>query len=421
MIEKKLYKIVAACVIIMFLFPIYKIGKTTSFKLDWLFTKAIVFILLLSFERLIRVKLYRQLFVILILISIGYILSNYVGGSLYAWNSNYGFPIYIGIIDRVSVFVFFSFIVYKNIYSFKDLKKLISIVFLLALIFGIAQFFDLFNSKEIALKYYLDAESVQGYNFLKFNRILGVAPAIITWGGLCVLICHYFLFVEESKLFKYIGVVFAILNVLVSGSRAAITSLFISLVLIYIIKAVLIDKKLGSFLKIMSGLSIAFFGAFFLFKTYMPLQLEFLLKRFDRAEAALTTQGRGSQMSYFRELFAKKPIGIFIGTGDQAIKEYGYLEVDYAYLFVAYGVFSFILHYTLLYLLLKKAYKLRYLNNRLFLFIWGSTIGYLIFSFGFFFFKELYTGMVFWWVNGAVLGYLWVLKKQNDVYIKKHI
>src|SRR5699024_2437681 len=117
--------------------------------------------------------------------------------------------------------------------------------------------------------------------------------------------------------------------------------------------------------------------------------------------------------SYFRELLAKKPIGIFIGTGDQAIKEYGYLEVDYAYLFVAYGVFSFVLHYTLLYLLLKKAYKLRYLNNRLFLFIWGSTIGYLIFSFGFFFFKELYTGMVFWWVNGAVLGYLWVLKKQN--------
>src|SRR5699024_7962299 len=142
------------------------------------------------------------------------------------------------------------------------------------------------------------------------------------------------------KLLKYIGVVFAILNVLVSGSRAAITSLFISLILIYIIKAVVIDKKFGFFLKIMSGLSIDFLGAFFIFKTYMPLQLEFLLKRFDRAEAALTTQGRGSQMSYFRELFAKKPIGIFIGTGDQAIKEYGYLEVDYAYLFVAYGVFS---------------------------------------------------------------------------------
>lgn len=418
MITKKIFRILAICVVIMFLLPIYKIGKTTSFKLDWFFIKVIAFILLLYFNKLINVKLYRQYFLILILISISYVISNYLGGSMYAWNSNYGLPIYIGIIDRVSVFVFFSYIVYKNIYSFKSLKKIISIVFLLALFFGIAQFFDLYNSKEIALKYYLDAESVQGYNFLKFNRILGVAPAIITWGGLCVLICHYFLFVEENKLLKYTGVVFAILNVLIAGSRAAIAALILSLILIYIIKAVIIDKKLGTLLKVLSSLSIAFLGAFFLFKTYMPLQLEFLLKRFDNAENALTTQGRGAQIAYFKGLLSKKPIGILTGTGGQAIKEYGYLEIDYAYLFVAYGFFSFVLHYTLVFLLLKEAYKLRNLNNRLFLFIWASTIGYLVFSIGFFFFKELYMGMVFWWVNGAVLGYLWMLKKQNGVYVK---
>lgn len=419
MTVKNLFRILGLCIVITFLFPIFKLGKTSSFKLDWFFIKITFIVLFLFFEKLIKVKLYRQYLIILVLISVCYIISNYIGGSIFAWNSNYGLPIYIGIIDRISVFVFFSYLIYKGFFQFDNLKILISSVFLIGLIFGVFQYFDLYGARNIALKYYLDAESVQEYNFLKFNRILGVAPAIITWGGLCVFICHYFLFVENSKIIKIIGVLLGALNVMMAGSRAAIISLVLSLMLVFVIKAIIIDKKLGSFLKILIVLISAFVLAFILFKTYMPLQFDFLISRFDNAEAALTTEGRGSQLEYFMHLFERKPIGVLVGTGNQAIKDYGYLEIDYAYLFFGYGIFSFILHYLLLFLLLKQAYKFKEYNYRLFLFIWGSTLGYLIFSAGFFFFKELYMGMVFWWVNGAVIGYLWLLSKHNqNVYEK---
>lgn len=228
MIVKRVIIIIALCVICMFLLPIYKVGSTTSVKLDWFFVKLATIVLFFFFDKLVSFKLYRQYFLILILISICYVISNYVGGYLYSDNSNFGLPIYFGIIDRVSIFVFFSFIIYKSYWSFKTLSAIVSIVFLLGLLFGLSQFFDLFGLRNVALKYYLDAESVQGYNFLRFNRILGVAPAIITWGGVCVLICNYFLFVVKNKLVKFFGVILAIMNVLMSGSRAAIASLIAS-------------------------------------------------------------------------------------------------------------------------------------------------------------------------------------------------
>lgn len=413
MVVRRIIKIIALCVIFTFLLPIFKVGNTTSVKLDWFFVKLAAMMLFVFLDKLVSFKLYRQYFLILILISVSFIISNYVGGYLYTANSNFGLPIYFGIIDRVSIFVFFSYFTYKKYWSFKNLNAFASLVFLLSLLFGLSQFFDLFGLRDLALKYYLDASSVQGYNFLTFNRILGVAPAIITWGGICVLLSNYFLFVIENKIIKFSGVILAVMNVLMSGSRAAIASLVVSLVLIYLIKAVFIDNKLRSVLKVLFSLCITFLTAFLLFKTYMPFQFEFLMKRFDKAESAMTTEGRGSQLAYFKELFTNEPLGIITGTGGQAIKEYGYLEIDYAYIFVAYGFLSFVLHYSLLFLLLKQAYKFRHAKPALFLFVWGSTIGYLIFSFGFFFFKELYMGMAYWWINGMVVGHLWYLNKKQ--------
>lgn len=417
MIELKLFlRSLLFLVIISFLFPILKIGSTTSVKLDWIFINLfLTFFILFCFNDLVKNKLYLNYFKLFVFIALFTLVSNYVSGFYYLQGGNYRLPTTIlQILNRIVVFVFFSYCIIKGWVSFHKIKIVINIVFLLGLVFGFFQFFDFLGAKEIALKYYLEEGSVQELNFSSYSRIIGVSPAIITWGGCCVMIFHYFYFIVAHKIIKYLGVFLAIFNVLAAASRAAIISLVVSYFLILMIKVVLVDKKIGSFFKIILTAFVLLLLSYQMLKVYVPEQVEFLEKRFDKSGDAMTNEGRGEQIQYFLNMLQQDYFGLIFGVGDSVVAEYGYLEVDYAYVLVSFGIVGFILHYLLLYFLLREAYFLRKYDSNSFLFVFGSTIGYLIFSFGFYFFYELYMGMPFWWLNGLIIGYLWRLKTEKD-------
>lgn len=395
--------------------PIFKVGQTTGFKLDFFLLPVIFLIIGVLLKKIVKIEIYRQYFVLMTLVAISSIISNYIGGSYYLDQGEFRLPIksfYVAF--RVAVFIFFSYLVFKNYIEYRKILSVISGVFIISLMLGVFQFFDLFNARSIALDYYLERGGVQEYNFISFNRIIGVAPAIITWGGLSVLLFHFFLHLERRFILKAIGLSLAVVNVLASASRAAIAALVGSFLLILIVRLVFIDKKVSSFIKL-SGIGIFFIaGAYLIVSTYLPDQLEFILKRFENAEEALTTSGRGEQLAYFSAIFNHDFFGKLFGVGESIVVQYGYLEIDFAYILYSTGIIGFFLHYSIIFLLLKEAYKYRESDGNLFLFVWGSTIGYLIFSFGFFFFYELYMGFAYWWLNGIAIGYLWLINRKRN-------
>lgn len=402
---------IAVLFITLFVFPIFKLGQTSSFKLDFFLLPIIFLIVFIFHVDIFKVKLYQRYFLLMTLIAISSIISNYIGGSYYLESNEYRLPTKSLFVSyRLLVFIFFSYFVFRGYLIFTHILHFISLIFLFSLLFGVLQFFDLLTARNIALNYFLEKGGVQEYNFLRFNRIIGVAPSIITWGGLSVMIFHFFLHLENRLLFQISGLVLAVFNVLASGSRAAISSLIISFILILLIKQFVIEKKLKSFVKLFSLGVVLLLGSYLLLITYLPEQFEFLLKRFDNAEAALTTSGRGEQLQYFSALFNVDFFGKLFGVGDSVVVQYGHLEIDYAYVLYSTGIIGFVLHYLIIGLLLREAYKFRHNNSNVFLFVWGSTISYLIFSIGFFFFYELYMGLAFWWLNGISIGYLWISK-----------
>lgn len=374
-----------------------------------LFINAIIF---LNARKLLFQRLHLNFYILFGFIVISTIVSNYLAGYYYMpFGGNFRPPVtFILILNKISVFTFFSYLSYKGYIKINEISKIGTIVFLISLVFGVFQFFDLFGAKQFALSHYLDEGGVQEHVFLASNRIVGTSPAVISWGGCSLLLVHYFLFFEKRILYKGIGATLAILNVIGTASRASLFAFIVSLVLIYIIKAIVIKRNLFSVFKVIGYCVLFFTISFLLIKTFIPKQVEFLEKRIDNTEEHMTSSGRGEQLNYFKNVLEQDPIGYFFGVGDSVIVNYGYLEVDFAYVFVGFGIFGFVLHYLLLYFLLREAYSLRQFDSEYFLFCWGTTIGYLIFSVGFYFFYELYMGLPFWWLNGLVLGELYRLK-----------
>src|SRR5690606_3386082 len=335
-------EVLAILIIVTFLLPIFKVGSTTSIKPDWVFVKITFFIVFFLFNEIRKVDLYRKLLITFSFILISSLISNYISGSYYMQGANYRLPIDIlMILDRISTFTFFSYLIYREWISWKTLKHIMIIVFLTALLFGLFQFFNLFGAREIAQRYYLDNDGVQEYNFIQFNRILGVSPAIITWGGISVLLFHFFYFVVKNPIVRYLGVALAVVNVLTAASRAAIAALVVSYILVLLIKLVVFDRSLKSFFRIFISITILFTLFFVLLQEYAPEQIDFLLTRFEKSEDALSTEGRGLQVKYFSSIFSSDFFVSIFGVGPSVIKEYGYLEVDYAYVFFGYGIIGF--------------------------------------------------------------------------------
>lgn len=366
----------------------------------------------------LKKSLSAKFYILLFLIAISTVISNYLSGYYFMPDGGvFKYPTgIILIINKIGVFVFFWYSIYKGYISLSNIIRVSSIVFLFSLAFGLFQFFDLFGTRDIALTYFLESGGVQEHVFISANRIIGTSPAVISWGGCAVLMCHYFLFVEKNKLLRLFGTLFSILNVIGTASRASLFALIGSIFFVFIIKSIIIKKSTSSLLKVFIFYTVFVFTAYFLLQEFLPEQVEFLEKRITNTEEHMTTSGRGEQLNHFKEVLKSDPFSYFFGVGPSVITDYGYLEVDYAYIFVGFGIFGFILHYALLFFLLREAYKLRSYNSNFFLFCAGSTIGYLIFSVGFYFLYELYMGLSYWWLNGIMIGHLY--KEKQKVYLE---
>src|SRR5690606_17313730 len=142
-------ELLAILIIVSFLLPIFKIGSTTSIKPDWIFVKVALVILFFIFHRIRKVTLYRKFLILLFFIILSSLISNYNSGYYYLLGSNFILPTSIVmILDRIVVFIFFSYLIYQQWISWSKMKSIIIIVSLVALFFGLFQFFDLIGARD---------------------------------------------------------------------------------------------------------------------------------------------------------------------------------------------------------------------------------------------------------------------------------
>ena len=238
-------------------------------------------------------------------------------------------------------------------------------------------------------------------------RIFGVAGNPISWGGFSVFLFYYFLFIERSSKRK-VGALLSLINIFLSVSKAAILGLISGLLLfplVYIIYFKFSLRKLFTFFNRFLLFSVLFITSIY----YLFYQkFEFLIFRiFAFINQSESQDVRINQVVDSLDLMFTFPFSFLIGFGKPSIdKVLEYVELEPVYILVCYGLVGLLLHYVPLLFLVQKSYKLRKYNRQLAMFIPISIFSYLIFSIGFYFYRELQVGITFWIVSGLLLGTL---------------
>lgn len=394
-------------IIVSVLAPNFSVGKTTTIKPDLLFVFFALPFLALFSKRVFKLPLSRSYVLIGVFLFFSMSFSDSFGKINFLDGKGFSLSIrYIYIFFKIATFILFLYVSFYNRLSYKFFVKISSIVFVLAMSWGVLQFFEIANARQISADLYAISDG-QAHGIISFNRIFGTAPAIISWAGFCIMVFYFFFYIVSTKLFKILGASLAVFNVMGAASRSAIAALIISFVLIQLFRAVYLKRSVISLVKIIVTCLTLMIGTYTFMKLYLPDRIEYLEKRFETAEDDITVEGRGAQVDFFFSILNAEPIYYFFGLGHPVVQDLSFLEIDPAFILVCFGLVGFILHYLLIFLLVKRAFKLRKQNQDLFLFILSSTLGYLIFSLGFFFLSELYMGLPYWWLNGFFIGYLY--------------
>lgn len=406
-------RIFAILVMFSFLFPAIKIGGF-GMKLDLIFLMPLLLSVLLVDTHVKSLDLFKNIFIIGFLLFANMLLADTFG--LVNFSSQIGvyFPTeFIQIFSRIFVFYCFYYIGYEQLIKFISFKKYYNIIFLVALLFGFLQSLNIGIITTVSKYYALTDVQLKGFESID-QRGFGVAGNIITWGGISGFIFFYFYYLSDSLKYKLIGCSLAILNITLSVSRSAIISLIASFILINLLVAIVIKKNVIAFFKIIMVLLVSFSIVFFAFTNFFPDRYELIMRRFSYMNEALNESGRGAQREFFFKFMNVDYWNYFIGIGKPTIDRLGYMEMEPIFLIVAYGIVGFVLHYSLIYINVMEIFKSKSNNENEFGFIIGSTIFYLIFSIGFFFMRESYSGLLYWVLIGYVLGTVYKLKTNEN-------
>jgi len=406
-----LIRFLAFLIIFSFLLPVFKVGGF-GMKPDLPILFPLLFLVLMTDKKVKSLNLFRKISIITFLLFFNMLLSGTFGLNYFNQNSRIYFPTeFIQIFSRVSVFYCFFYIAYNQVIVFNSFKKQLNLIFIVALLFGFFQSINLPFIKEISNLYVLTDTQARVFDSVN-QRGFGVAGNVLTWGGLSGFVFYYFYFLSENKLIKLIGCCLALINVSFSVSRSALISLGVSFVLINLIVALFVKKDLIAFFKVFLTVVLTVFTVIYSFVSFFPSRYELILMRFSYMDDALYESGRGAQREFFIKLMNSDYLNYFIGIGKPVLDGLGYMEMEPLFLLVAYGIVGVILHYLLIFVSLKKAFEIKYRDEKMFAFIGGTTIFYLIFSFGFFFMREIYSGMIFWIVMGYFIGNIYLRKRE---------
>jgi len=405
----------AAAILIMAAVVLPAVRFGVSFKLD-LPVLLVASLLLLEERKIGRLPVIIQLKIVGLLIFLCMVISNNLGNVLLdELHRLLVFPTeFMQVFSRIMVFYIFLYIGYKGIIHPKRFDQIVSTIFMMALIWGMLQAVNVEIVKSVSSTIYALTDLQRNVLESARMRVFGTAGNAITWGGLSALMFFYFYFLHKRHhLIKIAGIFLAIINILFSSSRAALFAFLIVLVLMQFIIPFFQQrgpKLIVTLLKrviITTGLTISAIAAAIVL---VPERIGMILLRVENTQDDLTESGRGAQMNYFLDLFADNKEYYVFGIGKPTLDKLGFMEIEPFFLVFAYGIVGLLLHYTLLAILLGSATKMRKYSLKYYYFIIAATLFYIIFSLGFFFFREIISGLPFWWLCGYLIGLMYKMK-----------
>ncbi len=400
-------------IIASFLIPSISLG-VFSFRPDLFLSVGLGFIFITT-GKVAKIPFKIQLMLMLALvITVLMFLSDSIGLSVASNSTRLYFPTEaIQILARVMAFVVFFVVAYRGWFSYIKLHKWLIAFFSISLLWGVLQRMNISLVNTISKNVYA-ASRMQQLSFGDDGlRVFGTAGNIIAWGGFCVFIFWYVFFKEKRRLVKISLLLLVVANLIFSASRASIIALVVSFIFIQIFRIKWDKKMIWNFVKVILGILILSVTTYLILSSFFGERLEYLIFRFSSTTADMTSSGRGAQLDFFLGMLAEDPVLLFFGLGKPTLDHMGYLEVEPVFLLVAYGILGALLHYYLLLIIFRLAKRVKSFDRNTYMLIVAWISSYMVFSVGFFFFRELVVGLPFWWLSGFLLGNAYRFQKQQ--------
>lgn len=405
-----IYKIFSVLFILSLLSPYIRIPFLM--KYDYLIVLLSSPLMLLKFLLSSRFdKVYTNSFILLAIFIVISFVSNNLGLALME-NYSFYFPREtIQVFNRLYIFTFFYYIVKNQILNFEWLSKLFGYVSIIALIIGFIQVFNMEKLNNIFNALYASTESQVKFLNNSWNiRVFGTIGHPIKWGGMSLLFFWFFVLIYKHK-FKYLGICLAILNILLTKSKASILAFVVTLIVAavyYVIQKKLLKNKY-------------FIGVLALIVLFIILlitgQFDGIIYRFSVLFEKIGSNelGRQGQLAKMLELLDQNVLFWIFGIGKANFDTYQRLmEIELLYIFGVYGIIG------LLYYVFFHVYFIRSFINydidveRYFVYI--VFIGYFIFSIGYYFFREINGGYQLWMLLGMLYGNLKLKANNNKIW-----
>ncbi len=251
------------------------------------------------------------------------------------------------------------------------------------------------------------------------RRVFGVAGFSTAWGGFCVFITSLAISSllagrwkqgkskRSSTLLSGLLLSIGLLNVILSGSRAALLALIT--VFAFFTGLQILSKKhaISNLVKFFSIIAAMCLGV----SHYMHERIDYIFYRYNvLVDTFYHGIGRVKQVNDAIGLLDglySYIFGVSNATQRHMATSYG-TEVEPIYLLVNYGIVGTVLRYSILLIIFIYAYRLWKCSRGVEQVLAGATIGavvgYAVFSMGYFFFQELYVGTIPWLLFGWVVG-----------------
>ena len=307
----------------------------------------------------------------------------------------------IQVFNRLYIFTFFYFIVRKQIVDFDWLIKLFGYIAIIALIIGFIQVLQVESLNTFFNTLYASTESQVKFLKNSWNiRVFGTIGHPIKWGGISFLFFWFFVLIYQHK-FKYLGVLLAVVNILLTKSKASILALIVTLVIAivyYLIQKRVFKSKflIGAVVVFVVFFALLFTGKF----NGLIYRFSILVEKIGAGEL-----GRQGQMSQMIEFLNQNFLFWIFGMGKPNFDVFQKLmEIEFLYILGVYG-FIGIFYYLFFHLYFIDIFlKQGKIVERNFVII--VFTGFFIFSIGYYFFREINGAFQLWMLFGMLYGHV---------------
>ncbi|MDM1527397.1 hypothetical protein HX091_15885 [Myroides odoratimimus] len=395
-------QILSLLILFSFLLPVFRIGGY-GVKLDLLLLGPLLLALITQNFNAKKDNFIKSILRVSICVFFSMFFSNSIGNYFFNDSNFFYFPAeYVHFLSKVLILYCFYLVSREGYLSISFFLKCIEWIFLIAVLVGLFQILNLPFVNKVTEIYALSENQVLGISSLN-SRVFSINGNILTWAGWSSIIVIYSIIICNNKLYKTLLFCLGIINLIYSSSRGALIALMLSLIIFLLIKAI-VERKISTFfinslVTLIVGCSTLLSLTYFFgdrFFTY--------IERFSVLDDAILKSGRNVQMRNIYTIFSEDSWNFIFGIGKNTVDSIGLMEVEPFFILFSYGVVGFMLQYYFVGKVVAKGIVLSK-ESKYGLFLVTSVIFYIIFSFGFFFLREIYSGLLFWSIVGFFIGY----------------